>query len=832
MSSSTFTMLQSRIGCIIPLYVSPTSGLWNTIISEKQRRPNVPIAVVVNPTGSGVGTAAQSAWTTLITNLNNANIITLGYVYTNFGEEAQITVEGEITNWKTFYPGVKGIFFAAMSNQASKQTYYTNLHTYARITRGFVTTCGEAGNDTPQTFFGSTCADTIIVYEGFGAPLPANYSQYDALSDNNVGLIVLGLASMNHEWANQISAYAGWLYMTNDGGANPFDTLPTYFSSLIDRLDAIGAGLSTGSNTDTFGIRKIYHTKAAGEEWYVNLSNPTTDERFQNEPSLTRNSDGSWAVQGSSGNDYQVRLEAWSPAYSTTTARQAARWFNVEITGYVRCDEEFVVTGNYMFQWYSRGGHHTDSQHCEGSALKGALYRRRISSSDAGIGFAMRKEICHASYTGTQGVSRNAIPWTSTGFYNEWLGMKLIIYNVVESGNTYTKTECWIDSDVQDNNGNLSIQNNWRFISSYVDRGGWFGDQSTFDRDCGGCGYPRDRIHITPGGNTTSGSANFNRNLVAWRTDGIRWRFLQLTAREIDPTKPATGDPTPPPTTDPASAFDNFGVRRLYPTKSGGAEWYLASTPTSDSRFTSNATTTRNADGSYRMLDNSAIVWTAAQPNGFNASLTATGAANHGQCAARGYMQDSLDWKNVEMTVYVRLNGVGSGGGELGLYCRGGRHQDPTPNCEGSSMKGFLDSNGNSRFAKEQYHIAYHYTATTNQIGQSLQTSNWVGMKYICYNRIVSGSPTIRQEIWVDIDNSNTWIKVDERNDTGQWGINGLTCNGLTDDQQITWGGPLAGFRADNCTNIDVKWYSVREIDGDAIATAPPPPQPPASCGT
>jgi hypothetical protein len=503
----------------------------------------------------------------------------------------------------------------------------------------------------------------------------------------------------------------------------------------------------------------------------------------------------------------------------------------------MKCDEEFVATGAYLYQIYSRGGHHTSSgNHCEGSALKAAFYRRKIDSGDSGIGAGFRKEICHAAYTtspNNQGVVRNAVPWTSDDFYNRWVGIKHVIYNVVESGNTYSKQEMYIDRNVQDGSGNLSIQNNWALISTFIDRGGWCTSQSSYDADCDGCSYTRCQIITAPGGNTTSGSANFNRNLCAWRTDGVRWRFKFLTAREIDPTKPATGDPTPPPIDEPASAFDTFGVRKIFPTKTGGAEWFLAATPSSDSRFNANnASMTKNSDGSWKIQNNSNINLSAYQPNGYNPSLTQTSAQNHGQCALNGYMQDNRDWRNIEMTGYFRVTTESSSGsGELCWFARGGTHRDPQPWCEGSSMKAFLAMNGNSRFAKEQYHIAYHYTAPSNQLNQSL-LSKWVGFKYVLYNRNISGQAVVKQEIYVDQNADNTWIKVDERNDAGAWGINGKTCGGFTDDQQILWGGPIATFRMDNFTNIDFKWLSVREIDGDAIAITPPDNQPPGSCGS
>jgi hypothetical protein len=46
-------------------------------------------------------------------------------------------------------------------------------------------------------------------------------------------------------------------------------------------------------------------------------------------------------------------------------------WKNVEMTGYVRYEEG---KDNQNFAWYARGGKHTDSEDCEGSAYKGQLF--------------------------------------------------------------------------------------------------------------------------------------------------------------------------------------------------------------------------------------------------------------------------------------------------------------------------------------------------------------------------------------------------------------------------------------------------------------------------
>src|SRR5437867_13170199 len=50
-------------------------------------------------------------------------------------------------------------------------------------------------------------------------------------------------------------------------------------------------------NLDKFGIEMIYPTKKGGEQWYINMQNPTADGRFYPQDKITRNQDGSWKMK-------------------------------------------------------------------------------------------------------------------------------------------------------------------------------------------------------------------------------------------------------------------------------------------------------------------------------------------------------------------------------------------------------------------------------------------------------------------------------------------------------------------------------------------------------
>ena len=58
---------------------------------------------------------------------------------------------------------------------------------------------------------------------------------------------------------------------------------------------------------------------------------------------------------------------------------------------------------------------------------------------------------------------------------------------------------------------------------------------------------------------------------------------------------------------------------------------------------------------------------------------------------------------------------------------------------------------------------------------------------------------------------TNNWHRMLHYTDKGNWGGGYPDC-GATNTQVITWGGPIAVFRWDNIDDMDVKNFSIREI--------------------
>ena len=255
---------------------------------------------------------------------------------------------------------------------------------------------------------------------------------------------------------------------------------------------------------------------------------------------------------------------------------------------------------------------------------------------------------------------------------------------------------------------------------------------------------------------------------------------------------------------------DPFGIQKIYPTKAGGEEWFMDMTDGEDPR--SNPPSLRkNSDGSFKVTS-SQVRYGAYTTDGYDPEKINT--LDHGTIAQNGYMQSSKDWKNVEMTGYVKVNS-GQSGENFAWYARGGRHTgDGNPEgCEGVAYKADLGYDGRTRFAKEQWHVSYDFTDHKNPM--SSIEDKWVGFKGIMWNMVQNGQTVVKMEIWVDKNEDGKqdgpWVKVDENTDSGGWGNSGNECGGAS-DQIITWGGPVATFRWDGASDVDIKNFSVREI--------------------
>ncbi|MGB8132629.1 MAG: discoidin domain-containing protein, partial [Nitrososphaeraceae archaeon] len=211
------------------------------------------------------------------------------------------------------------------------------------------------------------------------------------------------------------------------------------------------------------------------------------------------------------------------------------------------------------------------------------------------------------------------------------------------------------------------------------------------------------------GGGSGGGTAEICNNLIDDDLDGL--------IDTADPDCQSGG----------GDGVDPFGINKIYPTKTGGEEWYMDMTDGQDPRSRP-PSMTKNSDGSWRVTS-SQVRYNVFTSTGYNPNAIEI---DQGVLEQRGYMQSPNDWKNVEMTGYVKMNTGASD--NFAWYNRGGRHTGSgyPDGCEGTGYKGDLFYNGRTRIAKEQWHVSYVFTSLKSPTG-SIE-DKWVGIKFIVYN--------------------------------------------------------------------------------------------------
>ena len=106
------------------------------------------------------------------------------------------------------------------------------------------------------------------------------------------------------------------------------------------------------------------------------------------------------------------------------------------------------------------------------------------------------------------------------------------------------------------------------------------------------------------------------------------------------------------------AGVDKFGIKELYPTKTGGEKWFMnMDEPRKDPRTGGEGPPTtfvqQNDDSSWKVMSNE-VRYGVLTSSGYHPNLIHT--LNQQVLAAKGYIMSPNDWKNIEMTGYFKVN--------------------------------------------------------------------------------------------------------------------------------------------------------------------------------
>ena len=278
---------------------------------------------------------------------------------------------------------------------------------------------------------------------------------------------------------------------------------------------------------------------------------------------------------------------------------------------------------------------------------------------------------------------------------------------------------------------------------------------------------------------------------------------------------------------------DVDGVQEKYPTLSGGTTFRLGnSNPNSTAGFeVQKDTATSHTEGNlhYWSFHGTPVNYASGgSGNTARLNIRASGGSQtytwKDGAISHGYIGNSKDIKNCEMTVFVRVHNNLGVHTSMALKLRGGNHtgsSDPHASCVEMDVP---YGSGGPRAARELNHPDYDYVNLTAKFSYHVTDGKWLGLKVVSAN--TPDGKGVFNKLYLDTDPwdslgkpRNNWVLYSDWTDTtgkstGQY------------SQAAIWGGWVYTVRIDGWDQTDFALPSIREIDPTTVFTAGPPPPP------
>jgi hypothetical protein len=222
---------------LVPAYFYPADeGLkeWDRLLAASA---DVPILAIVNP-ASGPGDKVDPAYTQLLNRARDRKGLTLlGYVTSRYAKRAAAEVQADIDRWRRLYPQVHGVFLDQQASGADQVDYYAGVRAYARQEGKFTVVVTNPGTVCAEAYFARPATDVACLLEtGDGVATfqpPAWAKIYASTRFAVLQHQVRDAGQMRLCIENAMLHGIGNMYVTDAGGANPYERLPVYWEAEV-----------------------------------------------------------------------------------------------------------------------------------------------------------------------------------------------------------------------------------------------------------------------------------------------------------------------------------------------------------------------------------------------------------------------------------------------------------------------------------------------------------------------------------------------------------------------------------------------------------------------
>ncbi len=234
-----FGVSAAPLGVLVPAYFYPGS-LWAGMNWAAGR---VPLVAIMNP-NSGPDTTQNPDYVAAVNSLRAAGGRVIGYVSTAYTARGTNVVRTDIDRYFSFY-SVDGIFLDEFTNDADTNhlNYYAALYQYIQTKGTNLLVVGNPGINTQEAYLTRPCADVLVTFEvdsGYAAHVVEGWvTNHLARRFCHLPYNVPSAIAMTNDVNLAVARNVGWIYVTGDSGANPWDTLPAYWTNEVNLVRSL-----------------------------------------------------------------------------------------------------------------------------------------------------------------------------------------------------------------------------------------------------------------------------------------------------------------------------------------------------------------------------------------------------------------------------------------------------------------------------------------------------------------------------------------------------------------------------------------------------------------
>jgi hypothetical protein len=211
---------------VVPAYFTVESEWVPALASTPE-----PSTIILGVTSTGPGTTPNATLAAYVKQAQAKGITILGYVATNYEQRPTAAVETDVRDYKAWY-GVTDIFLDQVTRTLAQIGYYQTLSDYIHQTNPGSRVWLNPGVYPNQLYM--SVGDVVMVYEGtfadyVGLRPPAWTDEYAA---SRFAHVVFATAGSELRRALRLAhdRRAGYVYVTDGTGSNPYGSLPSYWS--------------------------------------------------------------------------------------------------------------------------------------------------------------------------------------------------------------------------------------------------------------------------------------------------------------------------------------------------------------------------------------------------------------------------------------------------------------------------------------------------------------------------------------------------------------------------------------------------------------------------